>query len=131
MSIGWMPCSCDGGRVLGIFAAMKDSAVDLGVQRFHAAIEHLGEAGEIGDVFDRDPGIAQKLGGAASGDEFDSQGGELAGEVGQAGFIGDAENCALDAGRHAKEPLGFSVDEGDEDFISWEGLAVGGAGRPK
>ena len=88
----------DGGDVLGIFAAMQDAAVDLGMQRLDAAVEHFGESGEFGDVFDGDAGIAQQLGGASGGDEFDAEGGELAGEIDEAGFVGDAENGALNAG---------------------------------
>ena len=90
----------DGGHVLGIFAAMQDAAVNFGVQRLDAAVEHFGEAGEFGDVFDGDAGIAQQLGGASGGDEFDVQRGEFAGEVDEPGLVGDAEDGALDAGRH-------------------------------
>ena len=88
----------DGGYVLGIFAAMQDAAVNFGVKRLDAAVEHFGEAGEVGDVFHGDAGVAQELGGAAGGDEFDAESGELAGEIDESGLVGDTENGALDAG---------------------------------
>ncbi len=62
----------DGGGVRGIFAAMQDSAVNFGMQRLDSAVEHFGESGEFGDVFDSDAGIAQQFGRASGGDEFDS-----------------------------------------------------------
>ena len=91
----------DGGGVSGIFAAMQNAAMHLGMQSFDAAIEHLGEAGELGNIFDRNPRIAQQLSRASGGNEFDAEAGELAGEVDQSGLIGDAENGALDAGSAA------------------------------
>ncbi len=89
----------DGGDVLGIFAAMEDAAVDFGMKRLDAAVEHFRESGEFGDVFDHDAGVAEELGGAAGGDEFDAEGGELAGEIDESGFVGDAENGAANLGR--------------------------------
>src|SRR5208282_221644 len=88
----------DGGGVRGIFAAIQNAAVNLGMQRLDAAIEHFRKAGEFGDVFDRDAGVAEQLGRTSSGDEFDAEAGELAREIDEAGFIGDAEDGALDAG---------------------------------
>jgi hypothetical protein len=69
------------------------------MQRLDAAVEHFGEAGEFGNVFDGDAGVAQQLGGASGGDEFDAERGQLAGEIGQAGLVGDAEDGALDFGK--------------------------------
>jgi hypothetical protein len=82
--------------VLEIAAAMEDASVDFGVEGLDAAVEHFGESGEFGDVFDGDAGIAQELSGASGGDEFDAEGGELAGEVDQTGFIGDGDNGSLE-----------------------------------
>ena len=55
-----------------------------------AGLRMIGETGEIGNIFDHDAGIAQQFGSASGGDEFDSEGGKLAGEVYEAGFVGDA-----------------------------------------
>ena len=88
----------DSRYVFGIFAAMQDAAVNFGVQSLDSAVEHLGESGEVGDVFHCDAGVAQEFGGASGGDEFDAESGEFAGEIYESGFVGDTENGALDAG---------------------------------
>src|SRR5579872_3245311 len=62
------PVLFHGGHVLGVLAAMQNSAMDLGMKGFHAAVKHLGESGEFRDVFYRDPRVTEKLGGASSGD---------------------------------------------------------------
>ena len=41
--------------------AVKQAAVDDRVQGFDAAIEHLGKAGEVGDIADGEAGLAQSL----------------------------------------------------------------------
>ena len=69
------------------------------MQRLDASVEHFGKSGEIGDVFDGDAGVAQELGGASGGDEFDAKSGKLAGEIDESGLIGDAENGTADFGR--------------------------------
>ena len=90
---------CDGGHVLGVVADVQDAAVDLGVKRLHAAVEHLGEAGQVADVADRQAGVAQGPGGAAGGDQVHAEGGEGAGEVDQAGLVGDGEQGAADGAK--------------------------------
>ncbi len=55
----------DRGGVFGVAANVENAAVDLRVECFDAAVEHLGEAGEIGDVADGEPGLAKHLRGAA------------------------------------------------------------------
>ena len=87
---------CTAATCFGIFAAMQDAAVNFRMQSLDASVEHFGEAGEVGDVFHGDAGIAQEFGGASGGDEFDVQTGELAGEIDESGLVGDAENGALD-----------------------------------
>ena len=89
-------CSCDGCHVPAFAANVEEAAVDLGVQGFDAAVEHLGEAGEVGDVADGEAGFAEGPGGAAGRDELDAMPGERAGEVEEAGFIGDGEEGAAD-----------------------------------
>ena len=86
----------NGGGVRGIFAAMQNAAMHFGMQRLDAAIEHFRESGEFGDVFDGNAGVAQELGRASGRDEFDAEAGELAREIHEAGFVGNAEDGALD-----------------------------------
>jgi hypothetical protein len=69
--------------------------MDLGVQRLDAAVHHLGKAGEIGDVHHRQPGFAQRLGGAAGRDQFDAVARERLAEFDEAGLV-----------RHRKEGAG-------------------------
>ena len=85
----------DSFAVGGIGAAMQDSAMHFGMQRLHPPIEHLGKAGEIGDIFDFDSRVAQQLGGAAGGDQLHAHACQLAGEIHQTSFVGDAQNRAL------------------------------------
>ena len=42
-----------GLHVVGIIVPAEDAAVDLGVQRLEPAVHHLGKAGIVGDVADR------------------------------------------------------------------------------
>ena len=80
---------------------MQDAAVDFGMKGFNAAVEHFGESGEFGNVFDGDARVAQEFGGAAGRDEFDAERGEFAGEISEAGLVGDAEDGAFDL-RHGR-----------------------------
>jgi hypothetical protein len=47
--------------VLGQVAPRQQAAVDLGVQRLHAAVQHLGKAGDLGHFGDRQAGSASSL----------------------------------------------------------------------
>ena len=60
-------------RRLVVFVAANEqqTAVNFGVQRFDAAIQHFGKAGVFAHVFHVKPGFAQRFGGAAGGKEFD------------------------------------------------------------
>ena len=88
--MGAMPCSATAATCFGIFAAMQNAAVDLGMKRLHASIEHFRKSGEIGNVLDGDAGVAQEFRGASGRDEFDAKRGKLAGEIDESGLIGDS-----------------------------------------
>ena len=51
----------------------EDAAGDLGVHGLDAAVEHLGKAGDVGDVLHGDAGFAEQLGGAAGRDQLGAQ----------------------------------------------------------
>ncbi len=70
--------------------------MDAGMECLDAAVEHLGKAGEVGDVADVEAGLAERACGAAGRDELDAVPGEGAGEVDEAGFIGDGEEGSAD-----------------------------------
>jgi hypothetical protein len=67
-----MPC-CSSAHVLGQIAARQDAAVHLRVQRLHAAIEHLREAGVIGHFGHGQAGVGQQFGGAAGRQQLDAE----------------------------------------------------------
>ena len=81
--------------VFRVAAAEEQAAVDFGVQGFHAAAEHFGPAGEIGNVAHGDAGFAQELGGSAGGENFDLQRGEPLGKFHDSGFVEDTDERAL------------------------------------
>ena len=85
-------------HVLGVAAHGEDAAGDVGVHGLHAAVEHFGKAGDLGDVRDGDAARAQQRGGAAGGDEFHAHGAQLAREIDDAGLVRHAQQCPLDFG---------------------------------
>ncbi len=94
-----------GNAVLGhhgivLAAAAKDAAVDLGMQRLHAAVHHLRETGVVGDFGHRDAAVAQQLEGAAGGQQRDACLAEFAGEVDDAGLVGDGDQGLFDGLAH-------------------------------
>ncbi len=79
-------------EVVGTMAPGENPAVDLGVQRLDAAVHHLGKAGHVGDVADRQTRRRQGPGGAPGGHQFHPQTGQAASQLGQAGFIRNTQN---------------------------------------
>jgi hypothetical protein len=59
-----------------------------------AAVHHLWKTREFGDIDDCEPGIAEPLGGAPGGDQFDAMAHEKPPKLNEAGFIGNAEKGA-------------------------------------
>ena len=82
--------------VLRVVAKEEQSAVDLRMKGLHPAVHHLGESREIGDLLHGDACGGDRLGGASGGEEFDTEFMEAAGEVDEAGLVGDREEGALD-----------------------------------
>jgi len=85
--------------VFGVVADRQQAAMHLGVQRLDPPVHHLRKPGELGDVFHLEPGLGDRLGGAAGGDQIDAVAGEGAGEVDQAGLVGNGKQCAGHAAR--------------------------------
>jgi hypothetical protein len=97
--IDWLDAVFGNSGAMGkLRTAMKNSAMHLGMERLDAAVEHFGEAGEFGDVFDGNAGVAEEFRSASGRDEFDAHGGQMAGEVDESGLVGDAEQGALNLG---------------------------------
>ena len=77
--------------------------MDLGVKRLHPPVHHLGKAGQIGDVAHLEPGLAQRLGGAAGRDQFDAVPGQRLPELDQPGLVRHGQQSAGDLHvRHAR-----------------------------
>src|SRR4051812_17024120 len=70
------------------------------MQRLDAAVEHLGEAGVLGDLADREAFLLQQRGGAARGDQLDAELRQTAGQLDDPGLVRDAEKRPGDSRRH-------------------------------
>ena len=80
------------GGGLGIRrAAAEQAAVHQRVQGLDAPAHDLREAGELAHLAHREPGRAQRGGGAAGGDQFRAGRGQAGGQFGEAGLVRDAE----------------------------------------
>ena len=77
--------------VFGIVADGEDASGDARVHGLHAAIQHLGEAGHIGDVFHRKARVPQRTRRAARGNQVDLKRVQPFGEENNSRFIGNAE----------------------------------------
>ncbi len=66
----------------------------IGCRVLHPAVHHLGEAGQVGDVLDRQAGRGDRRLGAAGGDQLDAQLVQGAGRLDQAGLVGDRDQRA-------------------------------------
>ena len=75
------------------------------MQRLDAPVEDLGEAGHVGDLRHRKTGLREVLPGAARGDELEAVANEGAGQVEEAGAVGDGEEGALRAHRTGYGPF--------------------------
>jgi len=88
-----------GLKVVGPVVAAEDAAVHLGVQGLQPPVHHLGEAGVVGDVADRDSLAFELATGAAGAEDFDADIDEPPGEPGQAQLVADADQYPLHGGR--------------------------------
>ncbi len=97
---------CHGRDVLWQIAPRKNAAVDFRMQRLDAAVEHLGETGVFADVDHAESGIAQRLGRAAGGQEFNTGASERAGEIDEAGFVRHGKQGTLNShdGNQSERP---------------------------
>ena len=74
--------------------------MDFRVQGFDAAIHHFGKAGVSAEVSDFDALLPQGFGGAAGGNDFDARPGQNVGKSGQAGFVENRKQRALNFYHH-------------------------------
>ena len=96
-----------GGRfVLGIAANEQQTAVNFGVQRFHAAVQHFREAGKLADFDDRDARRLDRARRAAGGNNLDAELMELADELDQPCLIGNTDERAPNFTHAGAQPTG-------------------------
>ncbi len=88
------PVCGDGGEILLAVAAGEDAAVHRRMERLDPTVQHLGEAGDVGDVDHREPDRGDRFRGATGRDELDPPGHQPAGELGEPGFVRHTQDCA-------------------------------------
>ena len=76
-------------HVLVDVAVGQQAGVDVGMQRLHAPVEDLGEAGDVADAGHGDALFLEEFGGAAGGDDLDTEVAERLGELVQPDLVGD------------------------------------------
>src|SRR6266852_2612443 len=81
--------------VLCMSAPEEQPAVDFRVQGLHASAQHLGPAGEIGNVAHRDPRFAKELGGPTSREDLDFQCRQPLGKFHNSGLVKHADKRTL------------------------------------
>jgi len=77
-------------------AARQDTRMHLRLQRLHASVQHLREAGVIRHLGDRDAVIGEQLGGAAGGKDFYAELVQALREFENAGLVRHADECLFD-----------------------------------
>ena len=65
---------------------------------YDAAIQHFGEAGHLRDILHRDARVANQACGPAGGDEFRTQGTQLACKIDDSSLVGDTDHDASNSG---------------------------------
>jgi hypothetical protein len=89
-------------RSMGLeLSSGQDAAEDLGVERLHPPVEHLGRAGEVRQVAHVDARRANGAGRPARGQELGAELREPACQLVDAGLVGDAQQRALHWVGHA------------------------------
>ena len=99
-------------------AAREQAAVDLRVQRLDAAVEHLGKAGVLGDLGDREAGVGEQLGRAAGRQQLDAERRQLARELDDAGLVGNGDQ------RLHRSPRGRAAARASLDQLVLDELAA-------
>ena len=86
-------------QVVGPIAAGENAAVKRRMQRLHAAVHHLGKAGQVGDARDGQAGLGQRASGAARRDQLEAARGETAAQIDDPGLVGNAQQGSWHMGQ--------------------------------
>jgi hypothetical protein len=90
------------GLMLRVGAHRQQAAMHARMQRLDASVHHLGKAGQIRDIANREPRLRQRRAGAAGRNQFDAAPGQCAGEVDQSGLVGHRQQGARDPARFSR-----------------------------
>ena len=82
------------GLMLCIITQRQQSTVYFRVQGFDPPIHNFGKLGHFGDICDLDTAVAQRLGAAPGGQNFNAACAQHPGQINQAGFISNRKQCA-------------------------------------
>ncbi len=80
--------------MLGIVPLVENTAMDLGMQGLDPAIKHFREAGKLGDIANRNTGLANFFGRATGRQDIDSEFSQLFGKALNPRFIGQTDQCS-------------------------------------
>ena len=83
-------------HVRWVAALGQYSAMHRGVQRLDPAVEHFRKLGDRSHLLDREPGLDQRLGRAAGGNQLDAVLGQRLGESYEAALVGNRDQRPLD-----------------------------------
>ena len=112
------------GNVIKQIAPAENAAVDFWMQRFHAAVEHFGEACIVGHFDDGNARIGQELGRAAGGEDGHAELVERAGKFDGAGFVGKTDQGTFDFGEHGDSFVEWDDGKGLPESEASEGSRV-------
>ena len=89
------------GHVIGVGPVGEDPAVDRRVECLDPSAQHLGSAGDLGDLGDGHALVGQQRGGAPAGYDLPAEVDEATGQVDDAGLVVDGKQGA---GTHSVAP---------------------------
>ena len=86
------------GDVFAQIAPTQNTAVDFRMQGFHAAVEHFGKTGIVGNFDNGNARIGKQFRRAAGGEDFDTELVQGLGKFDRTCLVGQADQGAFDDG---------------------------------
>ncbi len=86
-------------HVVGPVATRENAAMNVWMQRLDPAVHHFWKTGDVGHVRYAQARVGEGAGGAASGYELESAGGEPAADVDDTALVGDTQKGSWHTGR--------------------------------
>ena len=88
---GLDPVLSDRVEILRVIAPRQDAPMNGGVQGLHPALQHLGKARNVRHVGHGQAGVGERARGAAGRNQLEPARREAAGDIHDAGLIGNAQ----------------------------------------